>query len=59
MEQIDGRRGAIAAHGSASMPVWGVIFEKSLVTEPHTQRTMLLQLQALAEYVHSLGERQR
>jgi hypothetical protein len=41
------------------MPVWGVIFEQSLITEPHTQRTALLQLQALAEYVHGLGEHER
>jgi hypothetical protein len=56
MQQIDGRR-AVAAHGTASMPVWGEIFEQSLMTEPHTQRTALLQLQTLAEHVHGLQGR--
>ena len=54
MELIDGRR-AVAAHGTASMPVWGEVFEQSLITEPYAQRTALLQVQMLAEYVHDLG----
>jgi len=54
MELIDGRR-AVAAHGTASMPVWGEVFEQSLITEPYAQRTALLHVQMLAEYVHDLG----
>jgi mono/diheme cytochrome c family protein len=57
MELIDGRR-AVPAHGSASMPVWGEIFEQSLISEPHARRTALLQVQTLADYVQALGRRE-
>ncbi|HJQ85719.1 MAG TPA: HAD-IC family P-type ATPase [Candidatus Binatia bacterium] len=53
MRQIDGRR-TIRAHGTAPMPVWGEVFEESLLGEPHRRRTALHTLQTLAEYVRSL-----
>ncbi len=53
MRQIDGRS-AIRAHGTAQMPVWGEVFEESLVGEPHRRRTALQAVQALAGYVRSL-----
>jgi mono/diheme cytochrome c family protein len=56
MQQIDGRR-TIRAHGSAAMPVWGEVFEQSLIDEPHRRRTALLQVQALAEHVQGLQAR--
>jgi mono/diheme cytochrome c family protein len=56
MRQIDGRR-TVRAHGSAEMPVWGVVFEQSRIGEPHRRRTALLQVQAIADYVRSLRER--
>jgi len=54
MRQIDGRR-TIRAHGTAAMPVWGEVFEQSLIREPHKRRTALLQVKGLAEYVYGLG----
>jgi len=56
MRQIDGRR-TVRAHGSADMPVWGEVFEQSLIGEPHRRRTALLKVQALAEYVRGLRAR--
>ena len=53
MQEIDGRR-TIRAHGTAAMPVWGEVFEQSLIGEPHRRRTALLRVQALADYVRSL-----
>jgi len=53
MRQIDGRR-TIRAHGTAEMPVWGEVFEQSLIGEPHRRRTALLTVQTLANYVHRL-----
>lgn len=53
MKAIDGRR-TVRAHGTAAMPVWGVVFEESLIQEPHARRTTLLQLQLLAEQVKAL-----
>ncbi len=53
MKQIDGRR-TIRAHGSAAMPVWGEVFEQSLIGEPHRRRTALLKVQTLADYVYRL-----
>ena len=53
MRQIDGRR-TIRGHGTAAMPVWGQVFEQSLIDDPHTRRTALLQVQTLADYVHGL-----
>ena len=56
MRQIDGRR-TIRPHGTAAMPVWGEVFEQSLIEEPHKQRTALLTVQILADYVHRLRRR--
>lgn len=53
MKQIDGRR-TIRAHGTAAMPVWGEVFEQSLIGEPHRRRTALQRVQALADYVRRL-----
>jgi mono/diheme cytochrome c family protein len=54
MGQIDGRR-TIRAHGTAAMPVWGEVFEQSLIGEPHKRRTALHMVQTLADYVQRLG----
>jgi len=56
MRQIDGRS-SIRAHGTSQMPVWGEVFEASLIREPHRRRTALLQVQTLAEYVRGLQKR--
>ncbi len=56
LRQIDGRR-VIRSHGTAAMPVWGEVFEQSLLREPHARRTALLRAQAIAEYVHGLQQR--
>lgn len=56
MRQIDGRS-VIRAHGTSQMPVWGEVFEESLIGEPHRRRTTLLKLEALADYVRSLHKR--
>jgi mono/diheme cytochrome c family protein len=56
MKQIDGRR-TIRAHGSAAMPVWGEVFEQSLIGEPHARRTALLKVEAIAGYVQALRKR--
>jgi mono/diheme cytochrome c family protein len=53
---IDGRR-SVRAHGSSAMPIWGVVFEQSLIDEPHARRSALLRLQELARYVRSLRTR--
>lgn len=53
MRQIDGSR-TVRAHGSAAMPVWGEVFEQSLIDEPHLRRTALLHVQALADHVYRL-----
>jgi mono/diheme cytochrome c family protein len=58
MQSIDGRR-TLRAHGAPAMPVWGEVFEQSLIGEPHRRRTALLQVQALAEYVAGLQKRGR
>jgi mono/diheme cytochrome c family protein len=58
MRWIDGRR-TVRAHGTAAMPVWGEVFEQSLIDEPHQRRTALLKVQALADYVYHLRERGR
>jgi hypothetical protein len=58
MKGIDGRR-TVRAHGSAAMPVWGEVFEASLIDEPHRRRTALLQVQLLAEHTASLQEPRR
>jgi hypothetical protein len=56
MRQIDGRR-TIRAHGTAAMPVWGEVFEASLIDEPHRRRTALLKVRAIAEHVYGLRRR--
>jgi mono/diheme cytochrome c family protein len=56
MALIDGRR-PVRAHGSPGMPIWGVVFEQSLINEPHARRTTLLRLQELAGYVRTLRAR--
>jgi mono/diheme cytochrome c family protein len=53
MRHIDGRR-TIRAHGTAAMPVWGMVFEQSLITEPRRRRTALQQVEMLADYVRRL-----
>ena len=53
VRQIDGSR-TVRAHGSAAMPVWGEVFEQSLIDEPHRRRTALLHVQALADYIYRL-----
>jgi mono/diheme cytochrome c family protein len=58
MKQIDGRR-TIRAHGTAAMPVWGEVFEQSLIGEPHRRRTALLTVQTIAEYVRRLRRAER
>ena len=58
MRLIDGRR-IKRAHGTPEMPVWGEVFEQSLIGERHRRRTTLLQVRALAHYVEHLRERRR
>lgn len=58
MRQIDGRH-AINAHGTAEMPVWGEVFEESLINEPYRRRTALLRVQALADYVAELRTKEK
>jgi mono/diheme cytochrome c family protein len=53
MQQIDGRA-VIRAHGTSAMPVWGQVFEESLLDDPHTRRTALLQGRMIADHVASL-----
>jgi mono/diheme cytochrome c family protein len=53
MALIAGRR-PVRAHGSSAMPIWGVVFEESLIETPHARRTALLRLQELARYVRTL-----
>jgi mono/diheme cytochrome c family protein len=56
MRAIDGRR-TIRAHGPSPMPVWGYIFEESLLGEPHRLRTVLHELRLLAEHARDLQQR--
>jgi len=53
MQVIDGRR-TVRAHGSATMPVWGHVFERELAHDPRQHRQTLRQVQAVAEYVDQL-----
>lgn len=53
MKAIDGRR-TIRAHGASAMPVWGEVFEEEVKEAPHTRRTALLKVQAIAEYIQTL-----
>jgi mono/diheme cytochrome c family protein len=50
MMRIDGRR-TIRAHGASAMPVWGEVFEQSLIATPHQRRTTLQRVQAISDYV--------
>ena len=56
MKQIDGRR-TVRAHGTSAMPVWGEVFEQSLIAEPFQRRTTLQRVQALTDYVWRLQRR--
>jgi mono/diheme cytochrome c family protein len=53
MRVIDGRR-RVVAHGTSAMPVWGQVFEESLIDDAHARRTALHQVQTLADWVHRL-----
>ncbi|MBY0278072.1 cytochrome c [Candidatus Binatia bacterium] len=53
MRVIDGRR-TVRAHGSATMPVWGRVFEQGMEGSGRQHRDALRQTQILAEYVQSL-----
>jgi mono/diheme cytochrome c family protein len=53
MKIIDGRK-SVRVHGTSAMPVWGYVFEESLVGAPHRLRTVLHELRLLAEYTHDL-----
>jgi mono/diheme cytochrome c family protein len=53
MQVIDGRV-TVEGHGTSAMPVWGNVFQQ-VHDDPHTQRKVLLDIQALAEYVASLA----
>lgn len=54
MKVIDGRR-TIRAHGDATMPVWGPVFEAATDDESRQHREALRQVQAVAEYVRALA----
>jgi mono/diheme cytochrome c family protein len=56
MKQIDGRR-TIRAHGTSAMPVWGAVFEQSLIDAPHQRRMTLNRVMALTDYVLRLRHR--
>lgn len=47
---IDGRH-VIAAHGSRTMPVWGEDFSRLEIGNPDAERSTLLIIQRLADYV--------
>jgi mono/diheme cytochrome c family protein len=53
MRQIDGRQ-LIDAHGTAQMPVWGEVFEQSLLAAPNRRLDALRKVEALADYVYRL-----
>lgn len=53
MQVIDGRQ-AVRAHGSSAMPVWGTVLSQAHA-DAHTQRTVLLEVQALAEHAARLA----
>lgn len=56
MKVIDGRR-TVRAHGTATMPVWGEVFEQTLEGDSRQHRQALREVQAIAEYVHARGAR--
>lgn len=58
MKVIDGRR-TLRAHGDASMPVWGHVFEQVREGDSRQHRDALRQVQGLAEYVIALRARAR
>jgi mono/diheme cytochrome c family protein len=53
MAVIDGRR-AVAAHGPREMPGWGVVFERELGEQLHTQYTVLLRARTLVDYLRTI-----
>ena len=53
MSAIDGGR-TIRAHGDSAMPVWGEVLEEELKDSPHSKRTALLQVRAIADYLRTL-----
>lgn len=55
MQAVDGTR-TVRAHGDSVMPVWGRVFEEHLQDAPYTQRTTLLHLRALVEYIRTLQQ---
>ncbi len=55
MAAIDGRR-RIDAHGSREMPVWGARFKEALAGKRYPERTTLLTVRALAEYLATIQE---
>jgi mono/diheme cytochrome c family protein len=55
MKAVDGTR-TVQAHGDSAMPVWGRVFEEHLQDAPYTQRTTLLHLGALVEYIRTLQQ---
>lgn len=57
MAIIDGRR-PVRAHGTSAMPIWGTVFEQSLIGQPHARRTALLQVQTLSRYVEGLQRKE-
>lgn len=56
MRVIDGRR-TVRAHGTAAMPVWGVVFEAEGEGSERQHRDALRRVQGLAEYVQALQRR--
>lgn len=53
MREIDGSR-TIRGHGSATMPVWGEVFAATALPSGHAQRTALLAVREITEYVYGL-----
>ncbi len=55
MQVIDGRS-LVAAHGTRSMPVWGIVFEDELEGEPYSGYTSLLRSRNLTDYLRSIQQ---
>jgi mono/diheme cytochrome c family protein len=58
MKVIDGRR-TVRAHGTATMPVWGEVFEQTAADPGREHRQALRDVQAVAEYIQALQARAR
>jgi mono/diheme cytochrome c family protein len=56
MQVIDGRR-TVRAHGTGTMPVWGLVFEQEGEGSDREHRDALRRVQGLAEYVQALRSR--